>query len=61
MFIGGQDYDNHNAKGGEATWTKHEAAGVHGGMGILINFCVVLDKITLFLTEHSGKSRFAYL
>ena len=45
MFSGGQDYYNHNAKEGEATWTKHEAVGVHGGHGH-IDFCVVLGKIT---------------
>ena len=59
MFVGGQDYDNHNAKGGDATWTKHEAAGVHGGHEH-IDFCVVLDKIT-FLTVHSDKPQLAYL
>ena len=59
MFSGGQDYYNHNAKGGKTIWTKHEAVGVHGGHGH-IDFCVVLGKIT-FLTLHANKSQLAYL
>ena len=34
--------------------------GYMGAWAYLLIF-VVLDKITLFLTEHFGKSRFAYL